>query len=145
MVGIIIATHGEFAKGILQSSNMVFGEQEKVCACTFMPNEGPDDIKAKMQKAIDSFDATDEVLFLVDLWSGTPFNQASLLLDAHKDKWAIVSGLNLPMLIEAISLREDVDKAHEIAANILTSAREDIMSYLKVLNLRRNKTKLEVQ
>ncbi len=126
MVGIIIATHGEFAKGILQSANMVFGEQEKVCACTFMPNEGPDDIKAKMQKAIDSFDATDEVLFLVDLWSGTPFNQASLLLDAHKDKWAIVSGLNLPMLIEAISLREDVDKAHEIAANILTSAREDI-------------------
>ena len=30
MVGIILATHGEFAKGILQSANMVFGEQDNV-------------------------------------------------------------------------------------------------------------------
>lgn len=28
MVGIILATHGEFAEGILQSGTMIFGEQE---------------------------------------------------------------------------------------------------------------------
>ena len=29
MVSIIIASHGEFAKGIYQSGSMIFGEQEK--------------------------------------------------------------------------------------------------------------------
>ena len=32
---------------------------------------------AKLEKAIASFDNQDEVLFLVDLWGGTPFNQAN--------------------------------------------------------------------
>lgn len=47
MVGIILATHGEFAEGILQSGTMIFGEQENVKAITLMPSEGPEDIKAK--------------------------------------------------------------------------------------------------
>ena len=50
MVGVVLASHGEFAEGILQSSTMVFGEQEDVKAVTLMPNEGPADIKAKMEK-----------------------------------------------------------------------------------------------
>ena len=45
MVGIILASHGQFAAGIKQSGQMIFGEQEKVEAVTFMPNEGPDDLK----------------------------------------------------------------------------------------------------
>ena len=43
-IGIIIASHGEFAAGIHQSGSMIFGEQEKVQVVTFMPNEGPDDL-----------------------------------------------------------------------------------------------------
>ncbi|MBL4932777.1 mannose/fructose/sorbose PTS transporter subunit IIA [Clostridium paridis] len=126
MVGIILASHGEFAKGILQSGTMIFGEQENVKAITLMPSEGPDDLKAKMKEAIASFDKQDEVLFLVDLWGGTPFNQANSLFEEHKDKWAIVAGLNLPMLIEAYGLRLSNESAHEIAASILTSAKEGI-------------------
>lgn len=126
MVGIIIASHGEFADGISQSGAMIFGEQENVKAVTLMPSEGPDDIKTKMEKAIASFDNQDEVLFLVDLWGGTPFNQASSLMEAHKDKWAIVAGLNLAMLIEAYASRLSMDTAHEIAAHILGTAKEAV-------------------
>ncbi|WP_404456575.1 mannose/fructose/sorbose PTS transporter subunit IIA [Oceanobacillus kapialis] len=125
MVGIIIATHGEFADGILQSGSMIFGEQENVAAVTLMPSEGPNDVKTKMEKAISSFDNQDEVLFLVDLWGGTPFNQASGLMEGH-DKWAIVSGLNLAMLIEAYASRMSMETAHEIAAHILGTAKEAV-------------------
>ena len=45
MVGIILASHGEFAEGILQSGAMIFGEQENVKAVTLMPSEGPDDVQ----------------------------------------------------------------------------------------------------
>ncbi|MTD40343.1 PTS mannose transporter subunit IIAB [Erwinia sp. CPCC 100877] len=126
MVGIILASHGEFAQGILQSGSMIFGEQEKVQAVVLMPSEGPEDLKEKLKQAIATFDAEDEVLFLVDLWGGTPFNQANTLYEEHKDKWAIVSGLNLPMLIEAYASRFSMNSAQEIAAHILETAKEGV-------------------
>lgn len=126
MVGIILASHGEFAKGILQSGAMIFGEQENVKAVTLMPSEGPDDLKAKMKDAIASFDNQDEVLFLVDLWGGTPFNQANSLFEEHKDKWAIVAGMNLPMVIEAYASRSSMESAQKIAAYIIKPAKEGV-------------------
>ena len=126
MVGIVIASHGEFAKGIMQSGSMIFGEQEKVQAVTFMPNEGPDDLKAHLEAAVATFDEDDDVLFLVDLWGGSPFNQANNLFEAHKDKWAIVTGLNLPMLIEAYASRLSMDSAQEIAEHIIGEAKAGV-------------------
>ena len=126
MVGIIIASHGKFAEGIFQSGSMIFGDQANVKACTLMPSEGPEAIKAKMEEAIASFDNQEEILFLIDLWGGTPFNQASALIDGHEDKWAIVAGLNLPMLIECYASRLSMTSAHDIAAHILKTAREGV-------------------
>ncbi|XBG91496.1 mannose/fructose/sorbose PTS transporter subunit IIA [Enterococcus cecorum] len=126
MVGIILASHGEFANGILQSGSMIFGEQQNVAAVTLMPSEGPDDVRAKMEATIATFENQDEVLFLVDLWGGTPFNQANNLLEAHKDKWAIVAGMNLPMVIEAYASRFSMNTAHEIAAHIIATAKDGV-------------------
>ena len=126
MVGIILASHGDFATGIMQSGSMIFGEQANVKAVTLQPSEGPNDLRAKMEKAIATFDNQDEVLFLVDLWGGTPFNQANGLIDGHEDKWAIVTGLNLPMLIETYASRLSMETAHEIATHITSVAREGV-------------------
>lgn len=126
MVGIILASHGEFATGILQSSSMIFGEQENVKAVTLMPSEGPDDIRRKLEEAVASLENAEQVLFLVDLWGGTPFNQTNTLFEEHKDTWAIVTGMNLPMVIEAFGSRFSSESAHEIAAGILASSREGI-------------------
>ena len=98
-IGIIIASHGEFAAGIHQSGSMIFGEQEKVQVVTFMPNEGPDDLYAKFNNAVAAFDAEDEVLVLADLWSGSPFNQASRVMGENPGrKFAIITGLNLSLI-----------------------------------------------
>ena len=139
MVGIILASHGEFANGIFQSETMIFGEQANVKPCTLMPSEGPEDIRKKMEDAIASFENQEEVLFLVDLWGGTPFNQASALLDGHEDKWAIVTGLNLPMLIETYASRFSMEKAHEIAAHVMQTAQEGVQINPKELEPKEEK------
>lgn len=104
---------------------MIFGEQENVKAVTLHPSDGPDSLKERMLAAIATFENQDEVLFLVDLWGGTPFNQANNLCGQHSN-WAIVAGLNLPMLIEAYSARLSCESAKEIAASILSAAQEGI-------------------
>ena len=125
MVGIIIASHGEFAAGIKQSGSMIFGEQEKVESVVFMPSEGPDDLQRKLQEAIAKVDS-EEILFLVDLWGGSPFNQANKLFEEAHEHRAIVAGLNLPMLIEAYASRFSMNTAHEIAQAIAPTAIEGV-------------------
>ena len=136
-IGIIIASHGEFAAGIHQSGSMIFGEQEKVQVVTFMPNEGPDDLYAKFNDAVASFDADDEVLVLADLWSGSPFNQASRVMGENPDrKFAIITGLNLPMLIQAYTERMmDANVGVEaVVANIIKEAKEGVKALPEELN-----------
>lgn len=125
MVGIILASHGGLAEGVLNSGEMIFGQQENIKAVSLEPSEGPENIREKMELAIQSFESQDEVLFLVDLWGGTPFNQANALINGH-DNWVIVTGLNLPMLIETFSARMSMDKAQEIALHILKVAKEGV-------------------
>ena len=60
MVGIIIASHGEFADGIKQSGSMIFGNQEKVESVVFMPSEGPEDLQRKLREAVEKLD-TEEI------------------------------------------------------------------------------------
>ncbi|MBF0780194.1 MULTISPECIES: mannose/fructose/sorbose PTS transporter subunit IIA [unclassified Granulicatella] len=125
MVGIIIASHGEFAQGIKQSGSMIFGEQENVAAVTFMPSEGPEDLQRKLREAIATF-TTEEVLFLVDLWGGSPFNQANILVEEAPETRAMVAGLNLPMLLESYAGRFTMTKAHDIAKAIIQSAKDGV-------------------
>lgn len=126
MIGMILASHGDFAKGIFQSGGMIFGEQEKVQVVTLEPSAGPDSFRADLEKAISTFDKDDQILFLVDLWGGTPFNQANTLLDGNEDKYAIVTGLNLPMLLEAYGSRMSMETSHEVAAHILAAGRDGV-------------------
>ena len=128
-IGIIIASHGEFAADIHQSGSMIFGEQEKVQVVTFMPNEDPDDLYAKFNKAIATFDAEDDVLVLADLWSGSPFNQASRVKEENPDRnIVIMTGLNLPMLIQAYTERLMAADAgvDQVVANIYKETREGV-------------------
>ena len=123
-IGIIIASHGEFAAGIHQSGSMIFGDQEKVQVVTFMPSEGPDDLYAKF-------------LVLADLWSGSPFNQASRVMGENPDrKFAIITGLNLPMLIQAYTerLMDANAGVDQVAANIIKEAKDGVKALPEELN-----------
>ena len=126
MVSIVLASHGDLAAGIKQTGSMVFGDQPSVAVVSLEPSMGPDDFRAKVEEAVASFDDQEQVLFLVDLWGGTPFNQISGLIEGH-DSWAIVTGVNLPMLIEAYSQRFDAkNTAHDIAKHLVTEAKAGV-------------------
>lgn len=128
MVNLIIASHGDFAKGILMSGSMIFGEQENVEVVTFLPNEGPDNLDKHFQEALAKFNNDDQVLFLVDLWGGSPFNRASLIQKQNPEKMAIVAGLNLPMLIEAYAGRLSQDTAAGLATYLVPVAKDGVKS-----------------
>ena len=129
MVSIVLASHGTFAEGIKMSGQMIFGQQDDVVAVTLMPEMGPDDLRAKLLEAIGGLGDQDQVLFLVDLQGGTPWNQISLLLDEEgHENWAAVAGLNLPMLVSAYGARMGAETAADVAKEILPEAKGGIVT-----------------
>ena len=119
MFGIIVGTHGQFAPGIVQSCEMIFGKRDKLKAVTLMPGEGPDDVVAKYEQAIKEL-GTDRILFFNDLMGGSPYNAACRLV-ASNENYGIVAGVNLPALI-AMSALQDSDDGSLTIAEIMEQA-----------------------
>lgn len=124
MVGFILASHGDLAQGLYSSAQMVFGEAEQLEIVTFHNGETLDDLRGNLLKAVGKLEDQDNVLFMVDLFAGSPYNQATLLCAEHPG-WAVITGLNLPMLAQAYGDR-DMATAGEIAADLIGAAREGI-------------------
>lgn len=119
MFGIIVGTHGQFATGIVQSCEMIFGKRDKLRAVTLMPGEGPDDVVAKYEQAIKEL-GTDRILFFNDLLGGSPYNAACRIVVANPN-YGIVAGVNLPGLI-AMSAAQDMDDGSATIAEIMEQA-----------------------
>ena len=131
MVSVIIGTHGMFSEEILKSAEMIFGTQENVGSVTFKPGEGVDDLVEKYNKLISELDSKDGVLFMVDLFGGSPFNAASIIAMKHENM-EIVTGVNLPMILETLGSR-DFSSLSELLAIAENSGKEAIRVLTKNL------------
>ena len=105
MIAVIIGTHGMFSEEILKSAEMIFGAQENVGSVTFKPGEGVEHLIEKYNELINDLDCTDGILFMVDLFGGSPFNAASIIAMKNENV-EIVTGVNLPMILEVLGSRD---------------------------------------
>jgi len=103
VVSVIIAAHGHMAEGLLGSSAMIVGPSDDVVAVTFEQSEGPDDLLAKYAAAVEA-STSEQHLILCDLFGGSPYNAAARFAAERPDA-DVVSGANLPMLVEVLARR----------------------------------------
>jgi len=116
MVGIIVISHGPFSKALIESAQMVYGKQEKVEALCLEAGVSMDSLRNKINKIITEF-KVNEVLIMVDLLGGTPYNASSI--EMENSNINVITGLNMPMLLEALLFR---DETLENISSIATQA-----------------------
>lgn len=117
---VIVVSHGSFSKGILESLQMIVGEQEGVVALGIDPHEDREALAARLREALEAREDGEEVLIASDLFHGTPFNVCVALskqYDFHH-----ITGINLPLLIEIIMDRSMGRSAAQICAHVLQDA-----------------------
>lgn len=113
MVGCILTGHGVFAEGVGAALEMVGGPQQDFAMVTFLEDEAGE-FPAKISGAIaEMAEKCDEVVVFCDLMGGTPFNQA-MMAGATIPGVRVVTGVNLPMLLECMSMRTDATTAEEL-------------------------------
>ena len=118
---LLILTHGEFGKYLLQSAQMIIGETPHATAVSLCHEDSPEDFLKKVESEVANISG--DIICLVDLFGGSPCNTALRLSKTRKLQ--IISGLNLPMLIELFN-RLDAETDEVIA-----TAKESIFDVSK--------------
>lgn len=102
---ILLMSHGDFAKEAMKSAELVFGRQENYATVSVVLADQIDLLKQEMLDKIDQLDTSNGLLVFTDIVGGTPMNLAGNLLG--RENTVVCSGLNLPMLIEALVNRQN--------------------------------------
>lgn len=128
MIPIIIAAHGKLAGELLNSAEMIFGKQENIETILFVPGENTEDLKIKYREKLENFKDSKEVLIIVDLFGGSPYNAAFEIAIANENI-DILTGASLPMVLEILSVRDNENiKIKDIVSAINDSANSYIRS-----------------
>ncbi len=101
MIHIIVTSHGGLAEGLMESSNMLIGEQENVECITFAPDMGAEELNEIYAEKITEVSNENQYLILCDIKGGTPFNVVSRY-SFKNDNVTVIYGVNLPTLVTAL-------------------------------------------
>ncbi len=103
MVGVIVVTHGQFGKYLLEAAQTILGPQEQ---CAHIAVEGAVEMSAlltELKQTVKRMETGDGVIILTDMFGGTPSNISLSLLQPGKVD--VLTGANLPMLLRILGMR----------------------------------------
>jgi mannose PTS system EIIA component len=106
MVGILIMSHGAFGESLIHSASHVLGKRPLFLRQLGVTvHDDPGAILPVGEDLIRFLDQGQGVLVLSDIYGATPSNIATRLLRPGKVEG--VAGVNLPMLIRALTYRDE--------------------------------------
>jgi PTS system mannose-specific IIA component len=104
MIGVVVITHGQLATELVNAAETIVGDLPNFAAVSIGWHEDVQDAREAIVEAIERVKTPAGVLLATDMFGGTPSNLGITFL--KEDAVEVVTGVNLPMLIKAASLRE---------------------------------------
>lgn len=102
--GIILLSHGGLAMGMLETVGVVLGRAENFAAFSLDPEDDPAVFREAFIRAASAFPAG--AVIFVDMFGGSPCNQLLLGASELSVPYCAFSGMNLPLISEAVAMRE---------------------------------------
>ena len=97
---VILMSHGLMAKEILNSAQMILGDQINYPVVSMTPDDGIEGTFNKLDKIIGTLNDAKRIVILADLMGGTPANTA-MMLASEDSRIQVITGVNLGMVLES--------------------------------------------
>ncbi|MBS1217583.1 MAG: fructose transporter subunit [Proteobacteria bacterium] len=105
MIGILIISHGTLGESLIHcASHMLNKRPPRLRQIGVTAQDDPVQLLPQARKMVRDLDEGDGVLVLTDMYGGSPSNIAAKLVIPGKVEG--VAGVNLPMLIRALTYRD---------------------------------------
>ncbi|MFZ4535847.1 PTS sugar transporter subunit IIA [Propionivibrio sp.] len=106
MIGILLITHGTFGESLIQNVCHVLNKRPPlICQLGVAAQDDPLDILPLAKLLLKEVDDGDGVLIMTDILGASPSNLALKLLEQGRIEG--VAGVNLPMLLRALTYRNN--------------------------------------
>lgn len=130
-IRIVLASHGEQSKGMLNTVQMLLGPQENIIAYCLYSEQTVTDLTEKLQAEIDQYGA-ENIVFMTELKQGSPFNAVVSLTRKHTIYH--ITGTNMAALMTAIIERDDQNcSVEQLCESIIDATRDSIVDVRKLL------------
>lgn len=134
-MNILIATHGRLAEGFKDALTVILGDSSGIETIGLMAGESIDKFGEQVLHCLNSFDHGKGTIVFTDILSASPFNQTLLAIRKLSEKDAkniyVVSGVSLPMILEAVNHSMIGSKVEEIVTSLEAFvSTEDAIWYL---------------
>ena len=103
MIGLLIVTHCDLGKELLNAAEFIVGKIEAVDTIAITETSGTDLLRKKLEAKVSALNSGDGVLILTDMFGGTPSNLSLSFL--KEGKIEVLTGVNLPMIIAIVQNR----------------------------------------
>lgn len=141
MVNVILISHGRFCEGLLDSLRMIGGDDFGVKAVPLFPGDTVEAYREKLEYELK--EASGEgTLVLADIKCGTPYQSAAYLSKTYK--MALVTGMNLPMLLSAVLERDETDTLETISARAADNENYGIERTISGEGVKKQRAKLSI-
>lgn len=128
MIGILLVTHGSMGEALLQNVCHVLNKRPPLLAqLGVAAQDDPLDILPLARQMVAQVDGGQGVLVMTDIYGATPANVAIKLLEPGRVEG--VAGVNLPMLLRALTYREK--EMDIMVAKAVSGARDGVLNMLK--------------
>jgi len=104
MIGILIVTHNQLGKVLIDSAEMLLGDMPESVIAISTDSEEPDKLREKIAREIRRVDRRDGVLIFTDMFGGSPCNIVCSFIEEGRTD--VISSVNLPVLLKAVSSRK---------------------------------------
>ena len=124
MIGIVIVTHCQLGEALIGAAEFIIGSQPgSLESVSIDLNENAEKLRNKIAQGIKNVKGQEGVLILTDMFGGTPSNLSYSFLEEGRIE--VLSGVNLPILIQAASMRNKMN-LDELAANLESFGKKSI-------------------
>ncbi|WP_066496314.1 PTS sugar transporter subunit IIA [Abyssisolibacter fermentans] len=131
---ILLLTHGGWGEKLIESMKMILGDTPRVSEIALTANETFQEFYEKVENKVSQL--ADNSVIMTDLYGGTTSNVSAKLSQLYKIR--VISGLNAPMLLEAISSIDSLE-SEETIERIVSSAQNGCKDVIKLLEKAMNK------
>lgn len=108
MTGILIVTHSTLGQALIESAEFILDSTiENIGSVSIDIKEPADSLIKKIKNGIKKVDNNGRVIIFTDMFGGTPSNLSYSFLEEGAVE--VISGVNLPILLKALSIREKQD------------------------------------
>lgn len=109
MIGILLLSHGSMADGVNDAIKLIMGEQKQLFSIGLKHEDSIERFREEVKLKTIELDEGEGVIIFSDLLGASPYNiTAALHNELENVNYKSIAGLNLPMVIEACSNRDEM-------------------------------------